>query len=194
MNMKTNKRLCILIGLFVLIVLFFSLCLFATMLQRPLQKLYEKKVLEGETAPDVTKQNAVRQTLEIRQIKPDWQYAGREKHFRIDRWKERGAGYAKQVYYDAKYANILFETDEYYSGKSFMTREGQVWEVLSLTYDYNTSQFYINYVGQDQDLEKLINSLPFYQSGLSSGSYAKTPKETIDLVEEILTKWDRSRL
>jgi hypothetical protein len=171
------------------------------------------------TAAKIAESNKVRREYGIRQIKHDWIFYGRE--FGVEKWKD-GKFLCKTVCCDDRdrrpiaksdnvegkeqgysYETILYETDCYYTGRTYPTRDpdgGSDSEVLTVTYDYGQRRFCIAYVTDNEEIEAKIKGLegmltrPERYGPCVFGYMGRTDAETLEVADRILEMWGMSRL
>jgi hypothetical protein len=130
---------------------------------------------------NVTAENAQRLKLQVRQVNPAWRSRdqGNEQSW--------GAGTpifeTKRTHRDAS-GKLEWEEDYYYTGRTFSTLDGTSWEFLMVHYDYATSSFSVDYVGQSPVVLALLGTIT---------SNSKT-NEILGVADQILKKWGMSRL
>jgi len=127
------------------------------------------------TKEEIEESNLKRKELGIRQIKDTWTFVRRG--YQKIQWEDEKDGSSKQVEYDSDYSNIIWERDDYYSGRTYPCGDPDspdlnVPEVLVIEYDYAKKEFSIHLVNED---------------GL-------TILATLEQADEILDKWGVKRL
>ncbi len=137
---------------------------------------------------DIEKTNAVRRELGIREIKPDWQFYIH--HFNMDKWKDHDYP-SKTVQMTEDPNELLWETDEYYTGVTWITaNNGVAWEHVVIAYDYTVKQFSIDYSGPNAKINAFFENL-----GMTSYGYtANSNEETLKLADKVLSLLGLSRL
>jgi hypothetical protein len=129
-------------------------------------------------------ENLERSRLGLRQIHENWfQY---RTEFGAEDWKIAASDrwLAKKIQRDTATGKPLWEEDYYYTGRAFVTPEGQQWEEFTVHYDYGPHKLVVSYVGPDVATTSAVeraNSLP-------------TLAEKLSAVERVLEKWGIPRL
>ncbi len=142
---------------------------------------------------DIASTNAVRRSIGIREVKPEWEYDGRSK-WNEQKWGAPGGGLRKIATRDDETDKIVWEQDYYLSGKSFPDPEGgTLSETLTVRYDYRSSMVALAYSGEDPAAEKLIATLTLREPH-SHFDRGKTNAETLAIAIEILKMWNQSLL
>ena len=145
--------------------------------------------------------NKVRKKLNIRQIKKDWVFYGRQ--FRAEDWKDSTGRTFKRVQHNHTYETILWEQDYYYSGRTIPSQDrdsGPLLEMLTITFNYKSNRFYVVVTtdsdaikGMEQYLEENTPATP--EGGeVLPGFTGKTNEETLEVVDKILKMWGLQRL
>lgn len=116
---------------------YISLCL----LIMTIQGCAKKTPYSTSPKSDIEKTNAVRRELGIREIKPDWQFYIHQ--FNMDKWKDHDY-LSKTVQMTEDPNELLWETDEYYTGATWITaNNGVAWEHVVIAYDYTARSHFI---------------------------------------------------
>ncbi|MBN1294811.1 MAG: hypothetical protein JXB48_23445 [Candidatus Latescibacteria bacterium] len=163
---------------------YISLCL----LIMTIQGCAEKTPYSMSPKSDIEKTNAVRRELGIREIKPDWQFYIHQ--FNMDKWKDHDY-LSKTVQMTEDPNELLWETDEYYTGATWITaNNGVAWEHVVIAYDYTAKQFSIDYSGPNAKINILFENI-----GMTSYGYAaNSNEETLKLADKVLSLLGLSRL
>ena len=125
-----------------------------------------------------------RSRLGLRQIHTNWFRYRSE--FGAEDWKIASSDrwLAKRIQRDTATGKTIWEEDYYYTGRTFVTPEGQQWEEITVHYEYGPRKLLVSYVGQDAATTSAVegaNSLP-------------TLTEKLSAVERVLEKWGIPRL
>ncbi|MHC4656015.1 MAG: hypothetical protein ACYTDW_21635 [Planctomycetota bacterium] len=146
--------------------------------------------------------NKIRIEHGLRQVKENWSFNYHE--FGAENWKDSQGRPCKRVYYDRNYKRILYETDKYFSGAAFPSRDpdgGTSYENLQITYYYAAKRFVISVTTNNKKIESMFNQLkdrikyPTRDGGyLSTGQMGQTNDETLEIADEILKTWGLERL
>jgi hypothetical protein len=140
---------------------------------------------------NVAIENRCRRGLNLPEIKSTWYLYSSE--YNTDKWRRSqfDSCYEKEVQRDPEGTGvILSESDIYFNGKQYDTREGKRWEELTITYDYEPLWQHtgddtgrLKYSGTDPGIIAMLNKLD-----------DKAPlEEKLSVADQILEKWGMTR-
>ena len=149
------------------------------------------------SAEKIAATNKVREQLGIRQIKHTWSFYGRE--FGAEIWKSNNMPY-KVVQHDKSYETILWEQDNYYTGRQFRSLDRETSscaELFVVFYDYRKKRFGLAVVTDNEeimDMEQALHETTLAAVGEIHGFMGRTNDETLKVADKILKMWGLERL
>lgn len=142
--------------------------------------------------------NRIRRERGVREIKEDWTFYGRRSW--KEEWKdEKGRG-CKNVHFDRYYQEIRYETDYYYSGRTFHAFEGETEEILIIYYFCDPDRFSLSILTGNRQIRSMVRGLKEWMrypspdgDYITHGRMGETNEETLDVAEKILKMWGLER-